>query len=209
MVLQAFSYGSLLSLYGTLTELEAVNGMLMAIHEQPVNTLEDDGILELAIAKQTITEVSRAVQSRGWHFNTLTNVSLVPSDPDREIVLPWNTLRVDTVGCSRIVNVAQRGKKLFNIAKGTFKFENPVTVDMILFLPFDEIIQPAREYIMIKATRRFQARVMGSQVIEYFSEKEEIQAKSVLDQAEHENADYNFLMDNPLTRYTVQRDRYL
>lgn len=194
-------------MYGLLTELEAVNGMLLAIHEQPVNTLEDEGIFEMSLARQTLTEVSRAVQSAGWHYNTVRGQKLLPTKPQKEIVLPDNCIRADTTRYSALHDVVQRGNKLFSVTRNSFVFENPVIVDMVLYLPFDELIQPAREYIMIKATRRFQARVMGSQMVDHFSQQEEVAAKAVLDQAECDNADYNVLYDSPLQRYQVRRDR--
>lgn len=195
-------------MYGLLTELEAVNGMLLAIHEQPVNTLEDEGVFELSLARQTLSEVSRAVQSAGWHFNRVRGCAILPTQAG-DIVLPANCIRVDAVRYRCGQDVVQRGNRLFDINANTFTFAAPVIVDMVLFLPFDELIQPAREYIMIRGTRRFQARTLGSTVIDYFSEKEEAAAKTVLDQAECETADYNVLYDSALMRYTARRDRRL
>ena len=192
-----------------LTELDAVNGMLMAIHEQPVSSLDDDGVSDASIALHTLNEVSRAVQGSGWHFNTVRNVKLIPSDPQKELVLPRHCLRVDTVRGSARHNMVQRGLRLFNTTTNTFTFTSPVVVDMVLFLPFEELIQPVRDYIMIRATRRFQARVMGSQVIEHFTGSEEFQAKAILEQAELDNADFNYMTDNPLSWYIISRDRFI
>lgn len=183
--------------------------MLLAIHEQPVASLEDDGILDLDIARHTLKEVSRSLQAAGWHFNTVRGARLFPAVPSKMILLPHNCLRVDTVRQDAHINVVQRGDRLFNVSANSFKFDNPVLVDMVLFLPIDEIIQPARDYIAIKATRRFQARVLGSQAVEYFTAQEEFQAKAVLEGVEVENLDCNYLHDNPLSWYTLSRDRSL
>lgn len=190
-----------------LTELDAVNGMLLAIHEQPIISLEDDGVSDASIALHTLSEVSRAVQGSGWHFNTVRGVKLIPTEPQKELVLPRHCLRVDSVRGSAWQNVVQRGLRLFNTGTNSYRFDSPLTVDMVVFLPFEELIQPARDYIMVRATRRFQARVMGSQVVEHFTQVEEYQSKAVLEQAELDNADFNYLTDNPLSWYTVGRDR--
>ena len=52
------------------TKLEAVNTMLTSIGEQPVQTDDFAGLSDAAIAAQILDNVSRAVQSRGWIFNT-------------------------------------------------------------------------------------------------------------------------------------------
>ena len=58
-----------------MTELEAVNMMLMTIGEYKVNDLINlAGRSDAAIAKDILTNTSRAVQSKGWTFNTDFNV---------------------------------------------------------------------------------------------------------------------------------------
>ena len=52
------------------TELEAVNTILECIGEQPTATLEVPGISEVALARQLLHNVSRAVQSEGFSFNS-------------------------------------------------------------------------------------------------------------------------------------------
>lgn len=192
---------------GITTELDAVNGMLLAIHEQPVSTLEglEGSVDDPAIALVTLKEISRAVQATGWHFNTVMGFRLHPAGSG-EIILPENCLRVDASRQAPLPDIVQRGHRLFDAGRNTFIFERPVDVDMILLLPFDEIIYPARDYIMVRAVRRFQARVMGSQAVEHFAQADEFQALAALKQAELENADYNVLTDSRLMRYGWMRD---
>ena len=54
----------------SMTELEAVNILLTTIGEAPVNTLTGNQVTDVSIANQVLNEVSREVQSQGWHFNT-------------------------------------------------------------------------------------------------------------------------------------------
>lgn len=183
--------------------------MLLTISEQPVNTLEEMGIAEVSIARTTLGDVSRDIQSLGWHFNTNRRVTLLPTRHRKEIVLPANCLRADAVGGSAGTDVVQRGLRLYNKDKNTYQFDGPVVVDMVVFLPFDELIQPARSFILIKAARIFQQKLAGSQVIEQFTEKEEYAARAILEQAELENADYNILWHNSASRYPLARDYYI
>lgn len=50
------------------TELEAVNALLGAVGETPVNTLEDLGFTDAAIALSVLRSKSRETQSKGWYF---------------------------------------------------------------------------------------------------------------------------------------------
>ena len=52
------------------TELEAVNIMLAAIGEAPINSLIGTLPVDARIAQSTLTEVNKSVQSEGWSFNT-------------------------------------------------------------------------------------------------------------------------------------------
>ena len=51
------------------TELEAVNSMLATIGEAPVNSITGTLPLDASLAKNTLNEINREVQSAGWHFN--------------------------------------------------------------------------------------------------------------------------------------------
>ena len=59
------------------SKLEAINVMLTAIGESPVNTITSSTTTDVSIAIQILDNVSREVQSVGWHFNTDTNYKLV------------------------------------------------------------------------------------------------------------------------------------
>ena len=59
------------------TKLEAVNTMLTSIGEQPIQNMNDlAGLSDASIAEQILDNVSRAIQSRGWIFNTDLDVQM-------------------------------------------------------------------------------------------------------------------------------------
>jgi hypothetical protein len=176
------------------TELEAINSMLSAIGESPVSTVEDTGVVDAVMAKQTLDSVSRQVQSRGWHFNTEPGVELIPTFPAKELLVPSTTLKVDPEDTTH--NLVQRGRKLYDLKNRTYKFDNPVTVTMIVLLPFDELIEQARAYIATRASRLFQENVVGSELLDTFYYRNEVQVKAGLEDVEAENADYN-VFNNP------------
>ena len=53
-----------------MTELEAVNMLLAAVGEAAVSSLETATTVEVTQAKNLLSNVNRAAQQKGWHFNT-------------------------------------------------------------------------------------------------------------------------------------------
>jgi len=177
------------------TELDAINTMLSIIGEAPVNTVEDNGVVDAVMARQILNETMREVQARGWHWNTDKGVILTPTFPaPGEVYVPANTLQVDATESRP--DVVQRGTRLWDRRENTFKFREPLKVDIVRLLPFDEIPQVARNYVMVRAGRIFQDRVVGSSTLSGFSKEDEVRALVALRNAEAENADYNMVDDN-------------
>lgn len=182
------------------TELDAINTMLSVIGEAPVNTVEDNGNVDAVMALQILHSTSREVQARGWHFNTEKSYPLTP-DSDGFLVLPNTVLRADTVDTSSDIDVVVRGNRLYNRREHTFQFEDAVHVDMVILLSFDELPEPARHFITIRASRIFQERVVGSDSLSGFTQKDELRSFVSLQEMEADTADYNILTDS----YSVAR----
>lgn len=174
------------------TELEAVNLMLSVIGETPVNSVTSNGIADAVLAYQILTHSSREVQLVGWHWNTEINFPITPSTTG-ELLLPANTLKVDTTGESQGLDLVQRGNRLYDRVNQTFVFDQPVRVEIVLLLPFDELPEAARSYITIRSARQFQERVVGSEVLQAFTSRDEFAAMAKLKEAEAETGDYNIL----------------
>lgn len=177
------------------TELDAVNIILGIIGESPINELDNNESVDAATARNILAAESRSVQMRGWHFNTEVEYTLVRNQ-DNEITLPANCVRVDTVGASKSIDVTQRGTRLYDVRKHTFKFDNDVLVDMVVLLPFDEMPEPARMHILTRAGRVFAARQVGSDTLVGFTEKDEAQTLADLERYEGDTADHNMLTGN-------------
>jgi hypothetical protein len=181
------------------TTLEAINQMLFAIGEAPVNRVEDNGLVDAAVALRTLVNVSREVQKDGWHWNTDECISISP-DTDGNIKLPANTLKVDTAGADADVDVAWRGARLYDRANHTFAFTRPLTVDLVLMLDFEELPEAARNYIALRAARRFQQNSVGSAELSGFQQQDELRALVALQNHEAETADYRMLNNYDVAR---------
>jgi hypothetical protein len=170
-----------------LSELEAVNIMLSVIGEAPVNSLEGVSTNDVIQATSILNEISREIQSMGWHFNSERDYPLVP-DINGEIILASNMVRVDT-DTHPEYDVVQRGNRLYDKLTHSFQFGKTLKAEIIFLLPFEEIPQVARQYITIRAARIFQDRMVSSEVLHGFSEADERKALSDLKEAEGDTGD--------------------
>lgn len=171
------------------SELDAVNTLLAAISESAVNTLEVTGLADVASARKTLDEISREVQLVGWHFNTEDDYPL-PRDTSNRITLPANTLKC-VITSSSSTDITQRGLRLYDKTNHRDTFTEDLKGRVVTCLPWDELPQVARHFIMVRAARIFQARTLGSDTQFRFSEHEERDAKKSLDETEGETGNYN------------------
>lgn len=178
------------------TELEAVNIMLSIIGESPINSLDNEQIVDAVLARKILSEVMREVQSEGWHFNTEINYPLVPS-VGGEINLPKNCINFDLDICRfPRLDVVQRGSRLYDRLNHTYSFDQTLYGQMVILLPFDEMPEAARRYCLIRAGRIFQDRTVGSEVLNGFNRLDEARARAILVGSEAENDDLNILSDS-------------
>lgn len=186
------------------TKLVAVNTMLIGIGEAPVNTL-NSGLQEAEIAGIMLDNISREVQSKGWAFNTDLRYSLA-TNTDNEIVVPFNCLYVDTTLIRRDYDkdVILRDGKLYDRTQNTFTFTEAVEVDLVYLLDFETLPETARNYITLRAGRKFQENILGSPTITQLQSRDELDALLTLKDAETQSADYN-VFDNYDTYRALDR----
>ena len=177
------------------SELEAINTMLDCIGESPVSSLEVSGLGDVAKAKQALDEVSREVQTLGWDFNTDTNYTLA-IDGSGFINLAGNMLAVDTDSGDKSRRVTQRGSRLYDKEAQSFVFTRSLSCEVIWLFPWETLPQHARQYIMIRAGRRYTARNLGAEALHKFSADDEFAALALLKEKEADQGDYNMLTDS-------------
>lgn len=175
------------------TVLEAVNQIIATIGEPPVNSVEDNGVIDAVMALQALSAVNRAVQLKGWHWNTEENYPIAATFPEGELRLPKNTLKVDTTGADEGLDLVQRGQRLYDRRNHTYLIGRSVKVEIVFLLPFEELPEAARTYITIRAARRFNEGQIGSELLSQFSLRDEQMALFALEDAEGETADHNIL----------------
>ena len=179
------------------TELEAINIMLAAIGEAPINSLTDTLPVDARTAQNTLTEVNKEVQSEGWSFNTEIDVTLT-RDGSNQINLPTNVLRVDAnIHQHPTIDPIQRGLKLYDRQNNKFEFDDDLICTVVYFRDFNEITEQARRYINIKAARIFVDRLIGDQGLRTYTQEDETRARAILTESDYANADHNLLRGDP------------
>lgn len=189
------------------TELKAVNTILSGIGEQPIASLPSSYYMA-TLAQAKLAEVSKAVQTPGLHCNTQTELKLTP-DPVTQLidfdvlVLGSGMLSVD--GTYPSVNVTERDRKLFDLDNQTYYFTQPVYVDIVFFLDFEQLPEVIRYYITVRATREFQKRWLGSDALDSFTQEEELRAWAAVQRIEMRNFDRTMSYTTPVSKILNRR----
>lgn len=179
-----------------LTELDAVNDMLASIGKAPVNTLEGITLGEVARARTLLRRAVRTILSRGYQFNSDEAVNYVP-DINGHILIGASVLQVDATDPR--VNVVERTdetdglKKLWNKTDNTFVFGDPIDLDVVRDMDFNDLPEHARSYAAAWATLLFQSRKVPDQIITRVSETDVARAEATFNRIESKKKDRNML----------------
>ena len=137
------------------TELEAINEMLAAVGQAPVTSIDvddDDNPTnpDVAMARETLQQVSREVQAEGWSFNREFNYPLTP-DSDKHIVIPSNMLQIDlnrNYFQNKGVDPIRREGKLYDKTNHTYEWKGTQYCDILWLFPWEDLPRPIQDYIV-------------------------------------------------------------
>lgn len=142
-------------------KLDAVNQMLESINQTPVTTIVNNQHPDVLAAISTLNRIDKQVQSKGWWFNTDTNLTLAYNPLTDEVIVPGNTLGVDPI--DPLVKYIQRGTRLYDPENSTFEIGKSVEVEIKVQLDFEDLPESAGIYIATRAERKFVANSTGDQ----------------------------------------------
>ena len=188
------------------TQLNAVNTMLSTIGEAPFDTLDGELTTDGTMALNILEETSRKVQGTGWFWNTDPEVVLTP-DGDGLITLGSDVVAVDPAPGSETDPVLL-GNKLYNRVDRTFVFTDDVTAEVQYLRDWDYLPEPARQYIMVRAARIFQDRMVGNPQSYQYTATDEQEALRVLRKFEAKQSDANIFRNDPLLASMLRRSLY-
>jgi hypothetical protein len=190
-------------------KLQAINTMLSAIGEPPVNSLAAQRADSL-IAQTILDETTRDILSYGWQFNTDENVVMTPETTTGFIYISDSIVRVDIASTDDTValEVVIRGNRLYNRLTSSYAFTEALTTTQVTLLDFDEVPEIAKRYITIRSARIFQDRVVGSSTLHAFEMQDEISALARLTEYENEVGDYSIFQSESVIRPFLRQGSY-
>lgn len=175
----------------TSDELAAVNDMLSAIGESPVNTLEGDANADVANCRRILNGVNLEVQSKGWTFNIEEDAILTPDVFSK--LINWLPDFLSVKAQSGATVYTNRGGYVYDRTAKTDQFNDPITVSLIRLKSFDEMPIQFRTYIVARAARRFNIRFFGAAEIEASLQLEEQDAWQAVQEFELDYGAFNML----------------
>ena len=174
-----------------MTELEAVNLLLSAIGEAAVSSLETATTVEVTQAKNLLSNVNRAAQQKGWHFNTEWDVVLT-RDTDDRIPLSESILSVYQPGQLMTIRGRSGSMYAYDLDNNTFTWtknlNNAVTITLLDFIDSPNTF---RQYVTTRAARIFQEEIIGQVSAETVNRQEEAEAYADLLDDDAERAGLN------------------
>ena len=173
-------------------ELPAVNQILQSCGQAPVTTLDQTNP-DVAIAYQTLLEVSREVQAEGWSFNKEYHYEMIP-DSNNEILIPNNMLQIDAEknAANANMDVIRRNGKLYDKANHTFTFTNNLSCDITWLFDWIDLPVPIADYVTARAAVIVQSRIVGDPNQYQMLQQREQSARAMAMEYECNQGDYTF-----------------
>ena len=159
------------------------------------NRVETQTNPDVAIALNTLREVSREVQSEGWSFNTEYDYKITP-DNNNEIRIADDVLQMD-LNQGYPENIEKeaifRGGKLYDKKKHSYKWtaEN-VYVDIVWYFTWENIPAPIQAHIVARAAAIVSSRIIGDANQYTVLQQKELVTRSQAMEYECNQGDYTF-----------------
>lgn len=183
-------------------ELDAVNEVLSSVGASPISTLEDDLDVDSLNAQRILHGVSKEIQSRGYDFNTVNDITLMPDADSGLVPCPNSYLRFFSDGMKLI----RRSGYFFDIESQTNEFPEGLSVgELVKELDFDVLPDVFRKYITVRACRIFQMRYLTSQEIDQHLMTEESSAYADIVDYDLMQGNYNIYNDDQTISQNIQR----
>lgn len=172
-------------------ELDAINEMLAAIGEAPVETLDDENNVDVANARRILNKINRQIQSRVWTFNLEEGATLTPDVATKLIPYSPDYLSLmNNGGASVYVN---RQGWVYDKSSNSDEFDGPIAVDIVRLKDYNEMPECFRSWIVARASRQFNSRFFGAEDVAQDLAEEEQDAAQRCFEYELDYGKYNML----------------
>lgn len=184
------------------TKLDAVNVCLKGIGIAPVEVIDEEDA-DVVLAENTIDQVSRDIQSRGWFFNREFSWKITPDAGTGFVFVPNAATSMVTSGYSRDDNdLSMRGSKIYDLTNHTYDLtdrvncENVIEFTFIMHLDYEELPPHARHAIMYIARRMFAQDLEVDQARWKFQKVDEEASFNLLLKEDAKNNKRNYIRNN-------------
>jgi hypothetical protein len=176
-------------------ELPAVNEILASVGQAPVSTLDQTNP-DVAIAYDTLTQVSREVQAEGWSFNK--EYDYPQTTTNKQYIIPTNMLQVDLVErTAGDKNVIRRDGKLYDRYNHTYDITDDDTadnlkLDVTWWFDWVDLPIPIQDYIVSRAAVIVSSRIVGDGGQYQMLQQREAYTRAMALEYETQQGDYTF-----------------
>ena len=177
-------------------ELPAINQILASVGQAPVTTLDQTNP-DVAIAYDTLIQVSREIQAEGWSFNTEFNVPQT-TDGNKEYTIPNNMLQVDLTHNSTNYNrsVVRRNGKLYDRYHHTYEITDAadadIKLDIVYHYDWVDLPVPIQDYIVARSAAIVSSRIVGDGQQYSMLQQREAYTRAMALEYECNQGDYTF-----------------
>ena len=145
------------------TELPAINQILSSCGQAPVTTLDQTNP-DVAIAYDTLLQVTKEIQSEGWTFNRENHYELIP-DVNNEVLIPNNILqlKLSQNGTNAQYDGIRRSGKLYDRIHHRYTWPDHSKIECDVIWEFDwvDIPDPIQNFIVSRAATITSQRIVG------------------------------------------------
>ena len=143
-------------------ELPAINQILTSCGQAPVTTLDQTNP-EVAIAYETLLQVSREIQAEGWTFNREYHYEFT-KDNNNEILIPNNVIQIKLTENAQNMtyDAVRRQGKLYDRQNHRYTWEySPIECDVVWYFDWIDLPEPIQNYITSRAATLVSGKIVG------------------------------------------------
>ena len=174
-------------------ELPAINQILSSCGQAPVTTLDQTNP-DVAVAYDTLQQVSREVQAEGWTFNKEYHYEMTP-DTNDQILIPSNILQIKLTENSANMDKdgVRRSGKLYDRHNHTYDWtDETVECDVVWEFDWVDLPQPIQDFIVARAATFVSQRIVGDNTQYQMLQQQEAYMRALALEYETQQGQFTF-----------------
>ena len=163
-------------------ELPALNQILSSCGQAPVTTLDQTNP-DVAIAYDTLLQVTREVQAEGWTFNKEFHYNFTP-DTNKEVLIPNNVLqlKLSKNSANMEYDAVRRNGKLYDRIHHRYTWDDHLEgleCDVVWEFDWVDIPEPVQNSIVARAATILSQRIVGDGQQHQILQQQEAYARAI------------------------------